>query len=131
MKLFITFIKMVSLWVLLSHMWTTLPLQEQINLSRKSWRELTVSKIEKDKFRYTGIDVSVVKDGIKVQTGDYMDSLKKIKEIQKADRDDDLTKAEITEYKKMTGKLSWLANSTRPDLVLMHLLCQRRIILPK
>ena len=79
-------------------------------------RELTVSKIEKDKFRYTGIDVSVVEDGIEVEMEDYVDSLEEIKEIQKADRDEDLTKAELKEYRKMTGKLSWLANSTHPDL---------------
>ena len=29
-------------------------------------RELTVSKIERDKFRYTGIDVSTVNDGIEI-----------------------------------------------------------------
>ena len=44
-------------------------------------RELTVSKIEKDKFRYTGIDVSVVEDGIEVEMEDYVDSLEEIKEI--------------------------------------------------
>ena len=41
---------------------------------------------------------------------------KDIKEIRKADKDDNLTKQEIKEYRKVTGKLSWLANSTRPDL---------------
>ena len=30
-------------------------------------RELTVSKIERDKFRYTGIDVSTIEDGIQSQ----------------------------------------------------------------
>ena len=30
-------------------------------------RELTVSKIEKDNFRYTGIDVSNMDDGIEIQ----------------------------------------------------------------
>ena len=30
-------------------------------------RELTVSKIERDKFRYTGMDFSVVEDGIEIQ----------------------------------------------------------------
>ena len=69
-------------------------------------RELTVSKIEKDKFRYTGIDVSAVDDGIEVQMEDYLDSLEEIKEIQKADRDEDLTKAELREYRKITSKLS-------------------------
>ena len=47
---------------------------------------------------------------------DYMDSQGDVKEIRKTDKDDDITKQEIKEYKKVTGKLSWLANSTRSDL---------------
>ena len=46
----------------------------------------------------------------------YMQSLKDIKEIQKADRDEELWKLEMKEYRKMTGNIAWLANSTRPDL---------------
>ena len=55
-------------------------------------------------------------EGIEIEMADYVDSLKDIKEIQKAYKDDDLTKHEIKEYRKVTGKLSWLANSTHPDL---------------
>ena len=79
-------------------------------------KELTVSKIERDRFRYTGIDVSAVNDGIEIEMEDYVKSLEEIKEIRKADRDEYLTKAELKVFRKMTGKLSWLANSTRPDL---------------
>ena len=79
-------------------------------------KELTVSKIEKDSFRYTGIDVTTVDDGIEIEMEDYVASLEEVKEIRKADRDEYLTKAELKVYRKMTGKLSWLANSTRPDL---------------
>ena len=78
--------------------------------------ELTISKVEKDNFRYTGIDVSTMNDGIEVQMEDYVESIEEIKEIRKADREEDLTKLELKEYRKMTGKLSWLANSTCPDL---------------
>lgn len=42
--------------------------------------------------------------------------LKKLRKIRKAHKDDPLTKTEIKVFRKMTGKLSWLANSTRPDL---------------
>ena len=79
-------------------------------------KELTISKIEKDKFRYTGIDVATVEDRIKIEMEDYVDSLEEVKEIRKAERDEYLTEAELKVYRKMTGKLSWLANSTRPDL---------------
>ena len=47
---------------------------------------------------------------------DYVASLEEVKEIWKADIDEYLTKAELKVYRKITGKLSWLANSTRPDL---------------
>ena len=79
-------------------------------------RELTVSKIERDSFRYTGIDVSAVDDGIEIEMEDYVASLEEVKEIRKADRDEYLTKAELKIFRKMTSKLSWLANSSRPDL---------------
>ena len=79
-------------------------------------RELTVSKVERHNLRYTGIDVSTMNDGIEVQMEDYLESIEEIKEIRKADREEDLTKLELKEYRKMTGKLSWLANSTCPDL---------------
>ena len=46
----------------------------------------------------------------------YVASLEEIKDIWKADRDEYLTKAELKIFRKMTGKLSELANSTHPDL---------------
>ena len=59
----------------------------------------------------------MVEDGIEVSMDDYADSLKDIKEIRKTeDRNELLTKLEMKEYCKITGKIAWLANSTRPDL---------------
>merc|ERR1711989_26080 len=37
-------------------------------------------------------------------------------DIRKANGTEPLTKAELKEYRKYTGKLSWLAQGTRPDL---------------
>ena len=79
-------------------------------------KELTISKLEEDNFRYTGIDVSTVDGGIQLEMHDYNDSLEEVKEIRKAKKDELLTRDELKVYRKMTGKLSWLANSTRPDL---------------
>ena len=93
-------------------------------------RELTVSKIERDNFRYTGMDILTVEDGIVIQMEDYVNSLEDIKEIRKADRNDNLTKAKIKEYRKVTGKQSWLANSTRPDLSYAALSMSRETNLP-
>ena len=54
-------------------------------------RELTVSKVEKDRFRYTGIDVCATDNGIEIKIEDYMESLEEVKEIRRVDREDDLT----------------------------------------
>ena len=61
--------------------------------------ELTVSKIEKDSFRYTGIDVKTVDDGIEIEMQDYVNSLDEVREIRKADKEDPLTKAELKVYR--------------------------------
>ena len=78
--------------------------------------ELIISKIERDNFRYTGIHVKTIEDDKEIEMKDYVDSLEEVKEIRKAVRDDTLTKTELKVFRKMTGKLSWLANSTHPDL---------------
>ena len=67
-------------------------------------RELMVSKIERDSFIYTGIDVSTTDDGIYISIEDYVKSLEEVNEIRKADQEDKLTKLEMKEYRKMTGK---------------------------
>ena len=54
-------------------------------------KELTVSKIERDSFRYTGIDVSAVDDEIEIEIKDYVASLEQVKKIQKVYRDEYLT----------------------------------------
>ena len=56
-------------------------------------------------------------DGIEISMEDYSRSLKEIKDIRKMDdRSESLTKLEMKLYLKMTGKIAWLAYSTRPDL---------------
>ena len=48
---------------------------------------------------------------------EYSKSLQNITEIRKTeDRNEPLNKEEMKLYRKMTGKIAWLANSTRPDL---------------
>ena len=55
-------------------------------------------------------------DGIELEMDNYMNSLKDVKDIRKAKIDEELTKLEMKEYRKITGKILWLANNTRPDL---------------
>ena len=67
-------------------------------------RELTMSKIEEDCFRFIGLKIKKVDDGIEVSMKDYADSFEDIKEIRKVeDRNEPLTKLEMKEYRKMTG----------------------------
>ena len=49
---------------------------------------------------------------------DYANSLEFIKEIRAAKVDELLTKIENKIYRKFTGKISWLAANTRPDLAI-------------
>ena len=47
--------------------------------------ELTLSKIENNTFRFTGLDVKVVEDGIEVSMEDYSHSLKDVTSIRKVE----------------------------------------------
>ena len=58
--------------------------------------ELTVSKVEEDAFRFTGLDVKAVETGIEISMEDYSNCLKDITEIRKTnDRSEPLTKVEM------------------------------------
>ena len=47
---------------------------------------------------------------------DYENSLEEIQEFRLVKKDEPLTKLEHKLYRKMTGKLAWLPDNTRPDL---------------
>merc|ERR1712112_313719 len=78
--------------------------------------KFTVSKIEEDEFRFTGLDVKAKEGSIEVSMEDYAKSVEPIVEIRNANRSEKLTNIELKEYRKYTGKISWLAQGTRPDL---------------
>ena len=79
-------------------------------------RKVTVSKVEKDVFRFTGLDVKAGNGKIEVSMENYANLVEEIKEIRKADRAEKLTKTELKEYRKYAGRISWLSQGTRPDL---------------
>ena len=58
-------------------------------------RQLTVSKIEEDCFRFTGLEIKKVDDGIEVSMKDYAESLEDIGDIRMTDRNEPLTKLEM------------------------------------
>ena len=84
-------------------------------VTKKVSAVLDVSKVEDDKFRYTGIDIKKVKDGIEISMDEYAESLEEIK-IREGRSDEGLTRYELKVFRKYIGKLNWLAASTKPDI---------------
>ena len=72
------------------------------------------------------LDALKKEDNIEISIEYYVKSLEDITDIQKADIDETLTKWELKEYRKMTGKIAWLTNSTRPDISFTSLQLARR-----
>ena len=56
--------------------------------------KFTVSKVEENEFRFTGLDVKAEKGKIEVSTEDYAESVELIEEIRKADKNEKLTELE-------------------------------------
>ena len=67
---------------------------------------MTISKVERGRFRFTGLDILRQEESIVLSMEDYIRGLEEIKDISKADRDKPLTRLELKEYRKMTGKLA-------------------------
>ena len=53
---------------------------------------------------------------IEVSMEEYASSVELIEEIRRADKEEKLTQVELKEYRKYTGKMSWLSQGVRPDL---------------
>ena len=79
--------------------------------------KFTFGKMECKRFKYTGLNIEQKEDGsIFVDQNEYIQSLKPI-ELEKAvDKKMKLPKKKFTEYRALTGQLSWAAENTRPDL---------------
>ena len=97
-------------------------MEEVMNKLRE---KLKVSKVEKNKFRFTGVDIAKTEKGITISMEDYAASMNYVEEIRDVKGDELLTRTELLLYRKMTGKLSWLASNTRPDLAITALLMSR------
>ena len=68
--------------------------------------ELSVSKVERNKFCFTVVDIERNDEGITISMEDYANSLEFIKEIRAVQVDELLTKIENKIYRKYTGKIS-------------------------
>ena len=63
---------------------------------------LTVSKDERDRFRFTGCEVEKYDNIVRVSMKDYAQSLNEIVQIRKAYRHKKLSRIELKEYIKFT-----------------------------
>ena len=88
-------------------------------------KALDVSTVENDCFRFTGIDVKKVKEGIEISMEDNDKSLEEI-QIRDAKADEPLTREELKVFRKFVGKLNWLAAKTRPDRAIYALELAKR-----
>ena len=89
-------------------------------LTKEISKVLDVSTVESDCFRFTGIYVKKVKEGIEISMEDYAKSLEEV-QIRDAKANDALTRDEFKVLMKFVGKLNWLAANTRPDLAIYAL----------
>ena len=90
-------------------------------------KELTISKVESNSFRFTGLDICKHEEGITVSMKEYADSIEDLEDIRNAPNEDKLTNQELKVYRKYTGKLSWLAANTRPDLAIVSLMINKKM----
>ena len=58
-------------------------------------QNLVVVKVEKDRFRFTGLNVCAVKDGINIFIEYYVMSLEDVTDIRKANHKEELTKLDM------------------------------------
>ena len=88
-------------------------------------KALNISTVESNCFRFTGIDVKKVKEGIWISMEDYSKSLEEI-QIKDAKADEPLTREELKVFRKFVGKFNWLVAYTRPDLAIYALELAKR-----
>ena len=86
------------------------------DLISKMKEELTISKVEAKKFRFTGVDVEQRPDSIVVSMNDYAKSILPIEEIRYARKAESLNEEEKKMFRTYVGKISWIAENTHPDL---------------
>ena len=79
--------------------------------------KFTFGKVESSRFKYTGLNIEQTEEGtILVDQIEYVLSLKPIEVGKSYDKNKKLSKKLFTQYRALTGQLSWAAEMTRPDI---------------
>ena len=80
-------------------------------------QRFTFGKIEKDEFRFTGIDIKFHQDGtITMKQDSYAAAINEIPIDKTEDGERTLSTEEFKAFRGITGKILWLSEQTRPDL---------------
>ena len=80
-------------------------------------KEFEISKIDRDKFRFTGLDIERMKNGnININMEEYAKALKVIPIFRDNKNDSRLTTKELKIFRSYVGKFMWLSENVRPDL---------------
>ena len=78
-------------------------------------RELKISKVQDQQFRFCGVDVALENGVISLSLEEYAKTVKPIP-IRKGKRSETLTYEEHMAVKRVCGQIGWLAAANRPDL---------------
>ena len=78
--------------------------------------KFTFGKVESKNFTFTGLKIEQKNDAIFIDQDEYIQSLEPIIIEKAIDKKEKLSKKKFTEYRALTGQLSWAAENTRPDL---------------
>ena len=81
---------------------------------------------EKSEFRYVGMQVKQSKDFISVNQDHYVMSME-IPDPHQGDDNDLLDEEGQSEFRSLLGRIGWLGNHSRPDLVFDHIALSTRI----
>ena len=79
-------------------------------------KELSVSKIEKESFRFCGLDIKQEKGKIVVSMEDYAEAILETEIPKRAKNEDKLNADQMTVMRGLAGQTQWLAQQCRIDI---------------
>ena len=88
----------------------------QKEVAQKLKGRFTFGKIEVESFKFTGLNIVQKEDGIYIDQNEYVQSINEIEVKKNMDKEAKLTPKEFNAFRGLTGKLSWAAENTRPDI---------------
>ena len=91
----------------------------EAEVMNKLRERFVAGKLENKNFQYVGFHMAQTKEGIMLDQANYLDNLdipeKSSRRLSR--KNDPLSEQEMTEYRSLVGRLNWIVQGTRPDLV--------------